>query len=465
MILCLLSLKETNMKKKMFIGMAAWLSLAVVLGGCGGASSSQTAAGSTAEQTEETAAAEAFAEVDNSETSEKTAEAETAREGIMKIPALSLNGGGFMKMPELKAPRELNEEENAEMDRAVRAFDPYGQESLMRNQAKEFYYYSKLNAEQRNIYEALLMLTERPDNPEGVVVVRTALSLENGDFLDACAVGLYAMLYDHPERFWLYNAICTDVRMAVPQQQTLTGGTSEVYLYFDRPYTTYEQDLTAFNQAADDFLAGIDLNNSQEGIARQIHDKLVDLVTYDDEVAEKGLTADFAHTAYGVLVENSRGQANTAVCDGYSLAYEYLLQQAGIPAAVIIGNAGGSPSDAGCHAWNIIMIDGKWREVDSTWDDAGTLEDQIRTAFAGTDNYVYYEEAVRDVQYRDMLQHYLYCVSTAAIRSFDPGDNYYYISRDGRYQYTLLGPSVHIRLSELDQDALAELISLAPLAE
>lgn len=451
------------MKKWKQIGMAAWLVMAMIMGGCGGASSGQTSAGSAAAQTQETAVTETAEAVSaDAETVQETA-AQT--EGAITIPAVSFSGGGFMKMPELKAPRELNEEENAEMDRAVRAFDPYGQESLMRNQAKEFYYYSRLNAEQRNIYEALLMLTERPDNPDGAVVVRTALSLENGDFLEACTVGLFAMLYDHPERFWLYNAVRTDVGLAVPEQQTLSGGTSEVYLYLDRPYTAFEQEVTAFNQAADAFLADIDLQDSQEGIARQIHDKLVNMVTYDDEVLEKGILEDYAHTAYGVLVENGRGLANTAVCDGYSLAYEYLLQQAGIPAAVIVGNAGDSPQDAGGHAWNIIMVDGKWKEVDSTWDDAGTLEDQIRTQLAGTESFSYYEEAVTDTQYREALEHYLYCVSTATISSFDPGNKYDYISHDGRYQYSLVGPSVHIRSSELERDALGQLIALAPLAE
>ena len=107
------------------------------------------------------------------------------------------------------------------------------------------------------------------------------------------------------------------------------------------------------------------------------------------KVCNENIRSDYAHTAYGPLVENGRGEDSTSVCDGYSLAYLYLLQQAGLTAAVIVGEAGSDKETMGGHAWNVVQIDGVWHEVDSTWDDMGTLEDQLQD-YKGENVYTYY---------------------------------------------------------------------------
>lgn len=62
------------------------------------------------------------------------------------------------------------------------------------------------------------------------------------------------------------------------------------------------------------------------------------------------------YSAYGALVEGR------AVCNGYALAYEALLQAVGI-------NSFKCSSEEMNHAWNIVQIDGQWYHVDVTWDD------------------------------------------------------------------------------------------------
>lgn len=69
-------------------------------------------------------------------------------------------------------------------------------------------------------------------------------------------------------------------------------------------------------------------------------------------------------TAYGALVS---GEAS---CQGYSVAMYRLLMEAGIKCRVITGYAT-SPAtgEREYHAWNLVCLDGKWYNVDVSWDD------------------------------------------------------------------------------------------------
>ena len=52
------------------------------------------------------------------------------------------------------------------------------------------------------------------------------------------------------------------------------------------------------------------------------------------------------------------------VCAGYARAFQYLLQQLGIPCYYCTGYAGEA------HAWNIVALDDGYYNVDVTWDDS-----------------------------------------------------------------------------------------------
>lgn len=63
-----------------------------------------------------------------------------------------------------------------------------------------------------------------------------------------------------------------------------------------------------------------------------------------------------AYNAYGVLVDKQ------AVCNGYALAYMYLMNKLGIHTVIV-------SSEQVNHAWNMVYLDGYWYEIDCTWDD------------------------------------------------------------------------------------------------
>lgn len=76
---------------------------------------------------------------------------------------------------------------------------------------------------------------------------------------------------------------------------------------------------------------------------------------YDDEMREiREKTAGL----YGGLVEGK------AICAGYALILNEALKYVGIKSQYVVGYEQGKDG----HAWNQVQIDGKWYNVDATWD-------------------------------------------------------------------------------------------------
>lgn len=119
-----------------------------------------------------------------------------------------------------------------------------------------------------------------------------------------------------------------------------------------------EARYTAFYAAADRLLEGIRGNAalSEAEKALLLHDRLAVSVAYDTEHLSQNNVPHDSYTAYGALVLGS------AVCQGYSAAYLYLLREAGIDSEICTSNTIN-------HAWNIVYIGGVPYHVDVTWDD------------------------------------------------------------------------------------------------
>ncbi|WP_136609003.1 transglutaminase domain-containing protein [Paenibacillus dokdonensis] len=87
-----------------------------------------------------------------------------------------------------------------------------------------------------------------------------------------------------------------------------------------------------------------------------IHDWIVLNLKYDETLRK--------YTAYDGLSSGS------TVCQGYSLLTYKMLKDAGIANRIVEGTA--APRDTGIsqlHAWNLVLLDGKWYHLDTTWDD------------------------------------------------------------------------------------------------
>ena len=93
---------------------------------------------------------------------------------------------------------------------------------------------------------------------------------------------------------------------------------------------------------------------------RAIHDYIVLNCKYDYDNYLTGTMPFETRLAYGVLVNGS------AICQGYSAAFNLLCKTAGLRSIVVTGRAPANPDN---HAWNAVLIDGVIYFVDVTHDD------------------------------------------------------------------------------------------------
>ena len=314
-----------------------------------------------------------------------------------------------------------------------------------------------LSEEEQLLYDALLAcaLSEDPTAKGGEFQI--SHDPAGDEFKTMFHTCYNALLFDHPELFWL-SVSSSSFRYSYRRLIMNEGGYS-VSIQLSDSFPDKDEQMKALDSAAEEFLADIDLADSAPNVALAIHDKLIDLVSYDKEAASS-LDKDLAHTAYGALVANSRGDANSAVCDGYSYAYEYLLQKAGIRSTIIAGLAGDTEESAGPHSWNLVELSGEWYEVDSTWNDISAEE-----ALNSEEEYSEIaEEAMRNEWYTDRLRHFLFNVTTEQISSFEPGKYYRYTNDRGWVSF--LSDSVHIRHTQEDSSSTGDYMTpLAPTAE
>lgn len=319
-----------------------------------------------------------------------------------------------------------------------------------------YYYRGMLDGDVLAIYDALLACAQSNDPALPGSEISIGLDPAGESFHTAFAEAYNALLFDHPELFWLS---VSGGSVQYSYRRTLLSSDSwQIAFQFTGDISELSAQSARFSDAADTFLSDIDLTQTQPMIALQIHDKLISQVTYDGEAADAS-EKDLAHTAYGALVANSAGQPCTAVCDGYAMAYEYLMQRAGIKCIIISGYAGDTVETAGSHSWNLAQYDGEWYEVDCTWDDI-SVED---AADADTDYRDIAKEALSSDWYLARLHHFLFNVTTEQITDYDPGDRYQYSNDRGWVSF--IGSSVHIRHSSDEAAETGDYMTpLAPIA-
>lgn len=78
------------------------------------------------------------------------------------------------------------------------------------------------------------------------------------------------------------------------------------------------------------------------------------------------LDYDFTYSHYYVE-ETLRDR--TCVCQGYALTFKMMCEMAGLSVGYVTGTGTNSSGQTESHAWNQVKIDGKWYNVDVTWDD------------------------------------------------------------------------------------------------
>lgn len=194
-------------------------------------------------------------------------------------------------------------------------------------------YYGMLDEKGRHLYRQIYANADALNQAFAPVEQISASQLRN----------VFSAVYnDHPELFWLETAYRCKYKR--------TGECVEIALLFNRTAQNLEQAKALFHENANAILEQAAMGTDSYEKEKMVHDILIDRITYD-------LGAEMNQSAYSAMV-NGR-----TVCAGYARAFQYLLQQLGIPCYYCTGYAGEN------HAWNIVSLEDGFYNVDVTWDD------------------------------------------------------------------------------------------------
>ena len=184
-----------------------------------------------------------------------------------------------------------------------------------------------------------------------------------------------------------------------------SGGVDYIYSLF--PYYTVsaaenKKMLAEFYAKADGYLALVDDSMNDFTKALIIHDAIVMNCEYI--ITKDGVEA----TPYTLMVEG------WGKCEDYSRAYAYLLAQLGIKSEIISSN----PMN---HEWMKIKLEGKYYQVDLTWDDSVSSNEGTDLPGRVSHDYFLYSNS-------SFPNHYgYYEVNTSADATYDD----YYIHNMG----------------------------------
>lgn len=162
---------------------------------------------------------------------------------------------------------------------------------------------------------------------------------------------LSSVIYDHPELFWLNPTKYTEY--------DYKGNVVKVQLFFyEDEIGNIEEAKNQFEAKVDNMLAAAYEEKSDYDKEVYVHNLLADKLTYEHSPLDQ--------SAYSAIIEDK------TVCAGYAKAFQYMMQQLGIPTYLTVGWGGGRIS-GDMHAWNIVKLGNDYYNVDVTWDDQDPL--------------------------------------------------------------------------------------------
>lgn len=197
------------------------------------------------------------------------------------------------------------------------------------------YTYQTLDEEEQSVYDELYYaITNRAEN----VVVAT---LDE----DKMEHAYQAVLNDYCDLFYLDHI--DYVTYTLDDEPT----SIEVTPVFSMTEEEQESYKTQIEEEADRMLADAPWDGNDFEKALYVYETLIREVDYveDSENNQNIISAFINHET---------------VCQGYSYATQYLLEKLGIPCTTVIGTVESGAED---HSWNLVILDGEYYYIDTTW--------------------------------------------------------------------------------------------------
>ncbi len=168
------------------------------------------------------------------------------------------------------------------------------------------------------------------------------------------------MLNDHPELFW--------VDISYYYEYDHKGNVIQFNFDFYKQFPNIDLARETFEKNAEGMVAGARGLSSDYDKELYIHDLMNYKLSYKYNPLDQ--------SAYSSVVQDK------TVCAGYARCFQYLCQKLGIPCYNCTG-WGGSQR----HAWNIILLDDGYHNVDVTWDDSLKSYDYFNLSDAENDSH------------------------------------------------------------------------------
>ncbi len=226
------------------------------------------------------------------------------------------------------------------------------------------WYYNQLDEPMKYAYNGLLNSTSSSTTVE-VDIPNSITGNLYDDYVNGESEKLNLALWQ-----LLYSVRCDSPETYCINVNHDNGSRGMVVIDLTVIFTMEDEYTSQKNKEVDDLIASMEFTGGTVEKIKSIHDYVARTLTYnyDDYIKEQqtGETNYSIRSLYRALVGD-----HDVICEGFARAFRAICEQNDITCLLILDWAVVDGKE-GMHMWNIVLVDGAWYTVDTTWDKDGS---------------------------------------------------------------------------------------------
>lgn len=226
------------------------------------------------------------------------------------------------------------------------------------------WYYNQLDEPMKYAYNGLLNSTSSSTTVE-VDIPNSITGNLYDDYVNGESEKLNLALWQ-----LLYSVRCDSPETYCINVNHDNGSRGMVVIDLTVIFTMEDEYTSQKNKEVDDLIASMKFTGGTVEKIKSIHDYVASTLTYNyDAVAEEERTGNMnwnVRSLYRALVGD-----HDVICEGFARAFRAICEQNDITCLLILDWAVVDGKE-GMHMWNIVLVDGAWYTVDTTWDKDGS---------------------------------------------------------------------------------------------